>query len=126
LPVIVLLKMVAYLDRPAERDRDLTDIAFLIEEYLSVDDDRRWSDEIVEQGLPFDRVSAYALGCDMGAFLTTPERDVVIRFIAGVESNAHGSLVRMADHAPTSWRRDEEEVCGRLRALRRGAGLGVG
>ena len=35
LPVVALLKMVAYLDRPHERRRDLTDIGFLLEEYLS-------------------------------------------------------------------------------------------
>ncbi len=40
-PVVIVLKMAAWLDRPSERDRDLQDIAHVLNEYLVPDDARR-------------------------------------------------------------------------------------
>ena len=34
-PVVALLKMVAFADRPAERERDLVDIAHLLDAYVN-------------------------------------------------------------------------------------------
>jgi predicted nucleotidyltransferase len=45
-PVIAVLKMVSYLDRPAERERDLHDIAHILENYVSPDDERRFAPEV--------------------------------------------------------------------------------
>jgi predicted nucleotidyltransferase len=120
LAVISLLKMVSYLDRPSERERDLADIGLLIEEYVCVDDEQRWSDEVVAEKLSFDLVSVFALGRDMAAFLTRPELELVERFVAAIEENRYGALVRMAVLGPFSLQRDEDQVRTRLAAFRRG------
>lgn len=41
LPAILVLKMVAWLDRPYERTKDLGDIAVVLADALGEDDDRR-------------------------------------------------------------------------------------
>ena len=62
IPVVVVLKMASWLDRPSERDRDLEDLAHVFKEYLKADDLRRWEDELVETGFAYDDQSAFALG----------------------------------------------------------------
>jgi predicted nucleotidyltransferase len=58
LAAIALLKMVAFLDRPDVRERDLEDLAYLLHDYVPEDDERRWSDELLALQLEFDQVSA--------------------------------------------------------------------
>jgi len=118
LPVIALLKMTAYQDRPGERERDLADLALILEEYVGPVDDRRWSDEMAD--VEPDLVSPFALGTDLGIFLLPDERALVGRFLEVVEANRYGALVRMADRGPPGWRKDEDVVVARLAAFRRG------
>jgi predicted nucleotidyltransferase len=65
LPVIALLKMSAYLDRPYDRERDLQDLGYLLEEYLGVDDQRRYDAKVIDAGVEYDHISAYLLGQDL-------------------------------------------------------------
>ena len=60
--------MVSYLDRPHDRERDLNDIANLMEGYIADDDERRWSGE-VNGDVDYDSVSAFLLGRDMASVL---------------------------------------------------------
>ncbi len=123
-PVVCVLKIVAYQDQPQARTRDLEDLAHIFDEYVPADDPRRYSDEVHEAGLDFDVVSAYLLGRDIGALLNSEERAAVASFIAKVrdESDPHGTQARMANGAPVSWRRDPEALLARLEVFELGLG----
>ena len=43
LPVLVVLKMVSWLDAPHERERDLSDLGYILSEYLDDDAMRHWT-----------------------------------------------------------------------------------
>lgn len=66
-PVVALLKMVSFGDRPAERERDLEDIAHLLDTYVEATSERRW-DEAADCG-EFDLAPAYLLGADIARLL---------------------------------------------------------
>jgi predicted nucleotidyltransferase len=118
--VIALLKMVAYLDRPAERGRDLADIAFLLERYVDDDDERRWSDEVLAAGPDFEDVPSYLLGRGLGPLLDSTERAAVLRFLDVVtDPRTMGRLIRQA---PPSWQKDQATASKRLAAFRSGLG----
>lgn len=111
---IVVLKMVAFLDRP-DREDDLTDIAQVIECYLGPIDDRRWT-------LPadFDNASAFALGMDVGALVNEPERAVVTRFLTAAKDENHRTHVLLIRNGPWLWREHPEALFDRLAAFERG------
>jgi predicted nucleotidyltransferase len=115
-PAIVVLKMVAFLDRP-DREDDLTDIAQVFERYLGPIDDRRWT-------LPvdFDNASACALGMDIGALVDEREREVVTGFLARARDEddrlrTHALLIR---NGPSYWREHPEVLFDRLAAFEKG------
>lgn len=113
-PVIVVLKMVAFLDRPAQREDDLTDIAHALEEYLGAVDDRRWQ-------LPtdFENAPSFALGADIGAMLNEQERQVVTEFVgkAKDENDRHRTHALLVRNGPMLWRQHPEVVLERLGAF---------
>ncbi len=122
-PVVCVLKMVAYQDQPQARTRDLEDLAHF-DEHVPADDQRRYSDEVPEAGIDFEVVSAFLLGRDIGALVNIEERAAVASFIAKVrdENDPPVTQARMANVAPVSWRRDPEALLTRLDAFERGLG----
>lgn len=116
-PVIVVLKMVAFLDRPSEREDDLSDIAQVIERYLGPTDDRRWN-------LPsdFDNASPFALGMDIGAVINEQELQVVTKFLtkAKDENDRHLTHALLIRNGPWHWRQHPEVLFDRLAALEKG------
>jgi predicted nucleotidyltransferase len=122
LEVIALLKMVSYLDRPQERDRDLEDIALILDEYIKAEDDRRYGDEILDLGLRYEESSPFLLGRKLAAVVNQPERDAVEEFIdliKGVDDSA-ATQARMLANAPSGWHKDPEELLVRIAAFERG------
>jgi len=121
-PVVCVLKMVAYQDQPQARTRDLEDQAHIFDEYVPADDQRRYSDEVPEAGIDFEVVSAFLLGRDIGALVNSEERAAVASFIAKVrdENDPHATQARMANVAPVFWRRDPGALLRRLEALELG------
>jgi predicted nucleotidyltransferase len=117
LPALVVLKMVAFLDRPAEREDDLGDIAQVFERYLEPTDDRRW-------GLPidFDNASAFALGADVGALVNEQERQAVAEFVrkAQDEGDRHRTHALLIRNGPFHWREHPEVLFDRLAAFESG------
>jgi predicted nucleotidyltransferase len=85
-PAICVLKMIAYLDRPEERRRDLLDIAHLLIDYPDVT--RRFElDEVFEHGLDYDQAGPFALGREIQAMDLSPsEREAVDQFLARLET----------------------------------------
>lgn len=83
-PVLILLKMAAYLDRPHERRRDLDDIAEILERY-EVDEDRIYSDEVYDAGeLDFDAIRAFLLGRDLRSIALPRDERIVDSFLRRV------------------------------------------
>jgi len=122
--VVALLKMVSYLDRPHERERDLQDIAWILTDFIADTDDRRFEDDILDRGLDFDRVSPYLLGRRLASLVSARERNIVHRFIQLVkrEGDPAATQARMLVNAPPSWHRDPEELLSRIGAFERGFG----
>jgi predicted nucleotidyltransferase len=118
IPVVVVLKMAAWLDRPSERDRDLEDLAHVFKEYLKADDLRRWEDELIETGLAYDEQSAFALGRDVGVIVANVHRRLIDRFLAAVadeSSAAHAHFARYFAYEDSS-----TKFSAQLRAFRQG------
>jgi predicted nucleotidyltransferase len=121
LPSLVVLKMASYLDRPQERDSDLADIAHILSGFLPADDERRWSDEVVNLDLEFDDVSPFMLGKRIGALVDDAERALVRKFRSTIEDPddplaTAGRMARAARMDPS----DPNRLRLRFRAFRRG------
>lgn len=95
-PVLAFLKMRAWLDRP-QRQKDLEDLAHRFVEYVGMDDDRRFADDVLALGLDFESVSPFLLGQDLGRIIESTHRAQVEAFLerAGPE--------QLAAHGPRSW-----------------------
>jgi predicted nucleotidyltransferase len=118
IPVVVVLKIAAWLNRPSERDRDLDDLAHVFKEYLKSADLRRWEDELIETGLAYDDQSAFALGRDIGVIVADVHRRLIDSFLAAVSdesSAAHAHFARYFAGEDSSAR-----LSAQLRAFRQG------
>ena len=79
-PVIALLKISAWADRP-ERQKDLQDLDELMQSYLETNEDRRWG-ELAELEPSYDAQPPFALGLDLGRLVGAADRRLVERFLA--------------------------------------------
>lgn len=115
--VIALLKMAAYLDRPSERERDLKDLAHILDEYPSMDDERLYGDEgILALGLMGHEAQPFLLGRELAALVDEVERAAVEGFL----TRALGAdLPRFVANGPWS-RFEPERAESRLNALAKG------
>jgi predicted nucleotidyltransferase len=120
--VLVVLKMAAYLDRPAGRQRDLEDICWVMAGYLEDDCERRFGRRIVDRELEFEQTNAYLLGEDIGAIIQPVHREVVERFLMRVGDPASVEHHQMARVGPASWDGDPAILAGLLSAFREGLG----
>jgi predicted nucleotidyltransferase len=76
LPVLVLLKIVAYLDNPAQRQKDIQDLAAMIKRF-DPDDDRRFGNDVLDAGLEYETTGAYLVGKDLAPLCSPDERQLV-------------------------------------------------
>lgn len=81
LPVLALLKIVAYMDDPHGRSKDLEDLGRLMEQY-ELEGERRFSDEVFEAGADFESAGAFLLGLDVGRLCTESEANLAGNLIA--------------------------------------------
>jgi predicted nucleotidyltransferase len=125
-PVIAVLKMISYLDRPAERERDLHDLAYILENHVPPDDDRRFAPEVLDAEVSYEHASAYLLGRDLRGLVNDRERKAVDDFVARVRDERHPSATqaRMARLGPSSWNQDPDELLVRIDAFVEGLGGG--
>ena len=96
-PVLAFLKMRAWLDRPADRPKDLQDIAYLLCEYIGDDDDRRFEDDLFDLELDFQDVSPFALGRDLGRIVQSDHIPHVEEFLAIATPE------KLAAYGPACW-----------------------
>lgn len=84
LHVLALLKLVAYLDAPALREKDLGDLRLILYKYEE-SGDRRFSDDVLDAGIQYDEAGALLLGHDLRTVcVTTEETDAVRQFLQRV------------------------------------------
>lgn len=124
LAVIVLLKVAAYLDRPAERERDLEDLGHVLEGYVPAHDARRFADDVIAAGMTFEQAPAFLLGRDLSDIVDTRERSAIEAFVAKVrdERDPAATQARMARVGPAAWHREPEELLLRIEAFEKGLG----
>lgn len=82
-PIIVttLLKMIAYIEDPFRRAKDLPDIRLVLRRY-EAESDWLFSDEVFDAGLPdFEMANAFLLGRDLHALATAKDATYVAKFL---------------------------------------------
>lgn len=114
-----MLKMVAWLDRPYERTRDLGDIARLLDHSLDDWDKRRWEEpfDVLEN----DDQSAFFAGRELAAIIGDHHRPKIEEFFERMETEAW--LAVMARGARWIGANLEGMARRRLAAFRQGLGL---
>lgn len=125
LPGLALLKTVAYNERPGERRRDVQDIWFIAQNYMSaVDNDRLYDadsedfDLVDEENFDYRTVGARLLGRDIARLLNNETRKIIDN-ILGEQSDGG----RFADVISRDGLRDDgdyDQILITLRELRRG------
>ena len=115
-PVIALLKMAAYLDRPRERDKDLKDLTHIWDTYPPAADDRFFSEDIASRQLDEPRARAFILGAELRAIVDEHDAAIVERFLART-AEGHG-WARLLANSP--WRFFEQNLQDRVDAFRDG------
>jgi predicted nucleotidyltransferase len=117
-PTIAVLKMAAWLDRLGERDRDLEDLAHIFDEYLSADDPRRWGDDLIEAGVPYEHQSAFVVGQDIAEIVLDAHVGIVAAFLEAVGDESRPPFARLARCIGSI--DPVETLNGRLNAIRAG------
>ena len=115
-PVIALLKMAAYLDRPSERDKDLEDLTHIWDSYPPAVDDRFFSEDIASRQLDEPRARAFILGAELRAIVDQQDAAIVERFLERT-AEGHG-WARLLANSP--WRFFEQNLQDRVDAFRDG------
>lgn len=81
LPVIVVLKISAWLERPYERKKDLHDLGTILRAALGDDDERRWDGMILGN---FEEQSPRFIGQEVGRILAPQHRVLIEQFLEKV------------------------------------------
>jgi len=118
-PVLTVLKIVAYGDRPAERERDLADLAYIFTEYEPED---RFADDTIDLGMSYDEVGPFFLARTIATMVNYAERAHMNRFVreASDEDDPSGIHAKLLASGPPSWRRNPDELMQCLGAFSRG------
>lgn len=118
LPALAMLKMVAWLDRPYDRVKDLGDLAHILDRSLDDDDPRRWEEPLADRDS--DEQSPFFVGIQLGALIQARHREEIERFFVEIERRAW--LATMAAQARWVGRDPEAIARQRLAAFRAGLG----
>jgi predicted nucleotidyltransferase len=117
-PVVTVLKMAAFGDRPAERLRDLSDIAHLLDHYVESASDRRWDEA---NGQDYELAPAYLLGLDIGRVARAPVHFKLVQgfleLVGDPDSVRHSDMRR---EGPSGWQNREDALERRLEAFASG------
>jgi predicted nucleotidyltransferase len=114
IPIIALLKMAAYLDRPTEREKDLKDLAHILDEYPPAGDDRFFTDDVLSTNLDESQARGFILGTQRRMIVDEQDRELVHSFLdRAVDGHGWNRFV-----ANSPWRSDEEQLRLRVDAFR--------
>ncbi len=115
--VVAILKMAAYLDRPAERLRDLADLAHLLDIYEE-NSDRLWAEALDQQ--EYELKAPYLLGIDI-ATIADDHWSLVEEFLARVSDEDSVDHAQMTNRGSPLWKTEKRALTKRIEALREGA-----
>jgi len=114
-PAVILMKSVAYQDRPRERERDVDDFATVMDVYIDGLETRRWDEA---RGVTREDAGAYLLGRDVGRIADAAEMKSMEGFVRMLLDGAGlATLVRVS---PPLLRANPRNVLSRLEAFRQG------
>jgi len=118
-PVLTVLKIVAYEERPAERERDLADLAYIFTEY---EPEERFADDVITLGMSYEEIGPFLLARTIASMVNDAERAHVNRFVrkASDEDDPSGTHAKLLASGPPSWRREPDELMRCMRAFTRG------
>lgn len=119
---LFVAKVTSWLDRPIERQKDLADLALLLDDYVDLEDPRRFEAPGIEPIDWSDR-PAFLLGSDLRARCSERHLAVLREFVRRIGNRDAREHHWMLKVAPASWRADETMLEARLAALT--AGLAV-
>ncbi len=85
-PVLALLKIASFLDSPYDRQKDAQDILSILERY-EIEGDRRFSTEIYDAGVDYDRAGAFLLGQDLAMLCKGMEAELVTKFTCALQND---------------------------------------
>jgi len=118
--VLALLKMISFMDRPFERERDLEDLTFILDHYLGPVDERRWDDDTFAHSPDYDTAPAFCLGRDLGKIVDRREESEFRTFVSlfNDDTNRPELLASAVRQAGKKWHGDPEaELRRRLQAM---------
>lgn len=118
---LFVTKIAAWLDRPYERQKDLGDIAWLLDRYVEDDDPRRF-DEPALEGREWDERASYLLGLDLKAVCGERHLGRIRGFVGLVGDPARREYSWMLQASPAGWRAEPTALPRRLMALLSGIG----
>lgn len=118
---LFLTKVVAWLDRPADRQKDLGDIAMLLDDYADVEDPRRFDEPLVA-GWDWDERPALLLGLDLRRVAKPAHLARVRQFVARVVTAGTPEHAWLRAAAPAAWRAEATVFSRRFEALCAGLG----
>ena len=95
---IVLLKFIAYNDRPTQRRRDTQDIFFIAKNYLDAGNDDRLYEtdaDLLDDNFNYETAGARILGRDLKSILTAETKTIIAKLLT--DESSGGSLEKFAD-----------------------------
>ena len=113
--VLMLLKIIAFMDDP-QRRKHLFHIRALLSRYQA-DSDRVFTEAIIDAGLEYSLASAFLLGRDLRALCTEEEMELVRRFIALVGDEDKSPWWAFVRASNRSGEREEEFAREQLRVF---------
>lgn len=118
--VLVLLKTVAFLDRPYDRQRDLQDLRAMFSDYEK-ESERLFSDEVQDANLSdISLVPAFLLGTDLAPMCTDEETAAVETFLKTISNEADALWMVFVRAGRQLTDREEETARSQLAAFAQG------
>ena len=119
LPVLVALKATAYMDQPLEREKDLADLAHILQWYPPEDDLRRFELEVIDRAYTMETAGCFILGREIASVLEPADRVPVVQVIERVREESDGGRARsvMLRQGPRIWGNDPRALLDRIEAV---------
>jgi len=118
LHVLLLLKMVSFLDRPVARERDLADLALVLKEGVPIED--RFTEETIARNIDVWVAGAFLLGRRLAGIINASERRSAIEFLRKLRDPRDTDRARLRSLRASRLAEDE------LDALWDGFAVGLG
>jgi predicted nucleotidyltransferase len=114
--VLMLLKIIAFMDDPQRRTKDLFHIRALLSRY-EANSDRVFTEAITTAGLDYSLASAHLLGLDLRELCTEEESELVRRFITLVGDEDKSPWWAFVKASHRSSQREEDAARAQLKTF---------